>query len=109
MKKRYPVWHQRYVVDGLGRTCRVEVLIEQTSDFIKYPPEGKKCTFRLLRETGFLDDEFELVMLIDNHAPYGFHYHDKLPHHHDSRVKLMVFSWREAWIIFDQKVKELLK
>jgi hypothetical protein len=109
MKLKFPIYRDISLVDALGRVCRVEVVIEQTADFVKYFPDGKKCIFRFFREKVASSDIFELILLLDNHEPYGFHYHDKLPNDHDSRVRIMTLNWSEAWIVFDEKVKELLK
>jgi len=51
--------------------------------------------------------EKELLYLIDNHAPYGFHEHDKLPSLHDSRINIHVKNWQEAWDKFQVKCREL--
>jgi hypothetical protein len=109
MKLKFPIYRQKNLIDDVGRICRVEVFIEQTSDASKYPPDGKKCIFRLFREKTVGSDKFELIFLIDNHEPFGFHYHDQLPSQHHSRVRILTSNWQEAWIIFDRKVKELLK
>lgn len=68
-------------------------------------PDGISGTFRLfkIKETG----EKVLVYLIDNHAPYGFHEHDKLPANHDSRKKIHVKGWKDAWDKFQVKCREL--
>lgn len=108
MSPKLPIIRRRIVTDANGRTCRIEVMIEQTSDIIKYPPEGIKCVFRVFREKGLGNEEFELILLIDNHEPFGFHYHDRLPTVHDSRLSIHISNWCDAWNIFDEKLEEML-
>ncbi len=81
-----------------------DIQVYETENFAMFP-EGISGTFRLFKvtETG----EKELVYLIDNHAPYGFHEHDKLPNDHDSRVTIHVKSWQEAWDKFQVKCREI--
>lgn len=50
-----------------------------------------------------------MVLLIDNHMPFNYHEHDKLPEEHNSRKCLSVGNWQEAWAIFDLKVKDKMK
>lgn len=109
MSPRLPIHRQRVMVDAQGRVCKVDVIIEQTADTAMYPPDGKKCVFRIVREKVAGDEDFELVLLIDNHEPFGYHHHDKLPEIHGSREPIHTSSWEEAWKIFDEKMKELLK
>ena len=108
MSPRLPIIRNRILVDRLGRICVIEIRIEETTDQSKYPPDGKKCVFRLKREVQARGDVFNLILLIDNHEPFGFHWHDKLPNIHDSRKKIWATNWMEAWDIFDKKLKELI-
>ncbi|HAZ13817.1 MAG: hypothetical protein A2X86_14520 [Bdellovibrionales bacterium GWA2_49_15] len=108
MSPKLPIKSQRVLTDSKGRMCKIDVSIEQTSDMKKFPPDGKKCVFRVFREKVRGSEDFELVVLIDNHEPLGFHDHDKLPEVHDSRVQVHTTSWQEAWNTFDSKLKELL-
>lgn len=84
---KLPLIQRHRLYDRKSRECVVEIKIEQTLDFSKYPPDGVKCIFRFLREMATTDNKYELMFLIDNHAPFGFHMHDKLPRIHDSRFK----------------------
>ncbi len=108
MNPNLPIHRQRLTTDRQGRICKIEVSIEQTADSNMYPPNGLKCVFKVLREKIKGDEEFEIVLLIDNHKPFGFHNHPKLPLVHDVRGVIHASSWDEAWHIFDKKVKELL-
>ena len=83
------------------------IKIEQTNDPKKYPPDGTKMTANLLRIND--DGENELMVLVDNHEPYGFHCHDKLPKKHDSRQEINVDKWQDAWKFFQTKCKEFFQ
>ena len=104
----FPIIKRYEVFNSIGRTFVVEIIIKETEDYLNYFPEGKKCIFRLFREKIINSREFELVLLIDNHAPYGFHIHNKLPEIHDSRVGIKTSDWKEAWYNFDKFTKELM-
>lgn len=87
---------------------RWEVSVEKSHDLPLYP-EGVKAVFRLIRVNADGLGGNELVILIDNHHPYGFHEHDKLPNDHNSRAVLNVTSWKDALDIFQQKCRRILK
>lgn len=74
----------------------------------KYP-EGVKAVFKMIRLDVGEENETELVILIDNHKPIGFHSHDGLPENHDFRKPLHVTDWKVAWSIFQAKYREILK
>lgn len=88
-------------MDNLGKLCRIEIDVTQTSDFKKYGSSGIKAVFRVIRQLS--EDEFEEVILIDNHEPLGFHSHDELPVNHNSREIICASDYLEAWSIFDKK------
>ena len=88
-----------------GEAYVVDVSIKQTTDKDKYPPNGVKSVFRVFKING--NGERELVILIDNHEPFGFHEHDKLPETHDSREEIHADDWQRAWDIFEERMKEL--
>ena len=88
-----------------GETYVVDVSVKQTTDKRKFPPDGVKSIFRVFRLNK--NGEKELMILIDNHEPLGFHEHDKLPDLHDSRKEICVDDWQEAWRIFEDRIKEL--
>lgn len=90
--------------DGKGRLYRVSVYVAETDDLVKYP-EGVKAIFRLFRLNH--EGSEELVILLDNHEPFGFHEHDELPGKHDSRESIRTDDWREAWRIFQERCKEI--
>lgn len=108
MSPRMPVKREWIETDKSGRVCKIEVSIEQTQDFVKYPPDGKKCIFRVFREKAPGAEEFNIVLLVDNHAPFGFHYHDRLPTIQSVRKSLVATTWKEAWSEFQVLLKELL-
>lgn len=91
-----------------GLSYKVEIFVESHSDQEKYP-EGVKAVFKLIRLDVNEENETELMVLIDNHKPLGFHSHDKLPENHDFREPLYINDWREAWEIFQSKCQEILK
>ena len=85
-----------YAFTGKDRNAySVDIEVFQTENLVMFP-EGVSGTFRLFKinESG----EKELLYLIDNHAPYGFH---------DSRINIHVKNWQEAWDKFQVKCREL--
>lgn len=64
-------------------------------------PDGFKINFILLRLA-----DFERVLLVDNHAPFGYHMHAN-PSNPKERVTLEVSSPFEALDIFVKKAKEI--
>ena len=101
-----PIDREILKIDSSGDIYTIEVLIKQTEDLDKYPPEGIKAVFRILKNK---TDGDELVLLIDNHRPIGFHEHDELPENHESRKKIDAETWQEAWLVFDVKRKEVIQ
>lgn len=91
-----------------GFLYKIEISIKKHEDRESYP-EGVKAIFRLFRLDRNENNEPELLVLIDNHQPFGFHSHDKLPTYHNSRTILHITDWREAWNIFQVKCKEILR
>lgn len=91
--------------DKKGNSFLVRVEVIQTNQKERYPPDGIKAVFKVFKMAQ--DEGNRLICLIDNHEPFGFHEHDRLPFEHDSRTILHVKNWQEAWSIFDQKLKEI--
>ncbi|MEI8348273.1 MAG: hypothetical protein WCG27_12455 [Pseudomonadota bacterium] len=48
-------------------------------------------------------------LLVDNHEPFGFHMHTKLPDNPTERMKLEVEDYNEALQIFFNEVERILK
>jgi len=48
-------------------------------------------------------------LLIDNHEPYGFHMHTKLPDDHSLRIELEIETYQEAMNVFFDEVERILK
>jgi len=66
-------------------------------------PEGVKAKFVLI------DLEINQPrVLVDNHAPFGFHLHTALPHDKGSRVTLDVKDFNEAYEEFLKEVERVL-
>ena len=91
-----------------GFRYKIDVSIEDHEDTDKYP-KGVKAVFKLIRLDINDEGETELVVLIDNHKPFGFHSHDKLPENHDYREPLHLDDYNLAWSIFQAKCREILK
>ena len=91
-----------------GYRYRLDISIEDHNDTDKYP-EGVKAVFKLIRLDINDENETELMVLIDNHKPLGFHSHDELPEKHDFRRPLNLDDWKEAWKVFQIKCREILK
>ena len=93
-----------YEFTGLnGNLYFVEIEVYETENLELFP-EGVNATFRLFKidENG----ERQIIYLIDNHAPYGFHKHNELPGKHKARNSIHVKSWQEAWDKFQAKCRE---
>lgn len=103
-----PLRRRRFETDRQGRNCIIDVSIEQTFDTLMYPPDGIKSVYKILRETSRESGDYEIIYLIDNHEPHGYHSHPKLPENHNIRTIIHVSTWKEAWDIFDKKRKEIL-
>ena len=96
--------NETYIFSGKnGKEYIVEIDIFHTANRRMFT-EGISATFRLFEIDEFA--EKELVYLIDNHEPFGFHEHDELPKNRESRISLRVRNWQEAWNIFQMKCKE---
>jgi hypothetical protein len=102
-----PIKQSSIASDQSGKRYKWEVSVEDSTDTLNYP-EGVKAVFRLVRLDINQESDSELVILIDNHRPIGFHSHDKLPEIHDFRTPLHITKWKEAWNIFQTKCKEIL-
>ena len=99
--------HKSWVdIDSKGREYKVDVMINTSHDLIKYL-DGIKCVFRALREKQAGTGEFQLVLLVDNHDPFGYHFHDKLPGQHNSRKSISAKNWKEAWHAFKTKLERI--
>lgn len=69
----------------------------------KYP-EGIKARFVLVdAENGWPR------LLVDNHEPFGFHMHTKLPEDKSHRVKLDVKDHNEALALFVKEVERIVR
>ena len=67
-------------------------------------PEGIKAKFVLQ------DVEFGFArLLVDNHEPFGFHMHTRLPHERDHREALNVSDYREALRLFEREVERIVE
>ena len=67
-------------------------------------PDGIKAKFVLLDiELGFAR------LLLDNHHPFGFHLHTKLPEDKDHRTPLDVTDYRAALHFFLEEVERIVK
>jgi hypothetical protein len=86
----------------------IEVNVESTLNRSLYPPDGVKSVFTIKREKNPGTEEFELVLLIDNHAPFGFHEHPKLPDKHDYTRTIHISSWQDAWFEFEKRIEDVL-
>jgi hypothetical protein len=70
----------------------------------KKHPEGVKVRFILI------DEERKLPrLLVDNHAPFGFHMHTQLPDDKDVRIKLPVGTHEEALQEFLKEVERIIR
>lgn len=108
MGPRLPINKRWVSIDKCGRTCVVEVDVEQTTNKSLYPPDGVKSVFKVKRERTPGSEDFEAIILIDNHVPFGFHEHPKLPEKHEYRESIHVSNWQEAWHEFEKRIEGIL-
>ncbi len=86
--------NRRWVsADKCGRTCVVEVDVQQTTNKSLYPPDGVKSVFKVKREKTPGAEDFEVVILIDNH---------------ECRESIHVSNWQEAWHEFEKRIEGIL-
>ena len=70
----------------------------------KKHPDGIKARFLLLdNEAG------KARLLIDNHAPFGYHVHTELPENHEARIPLDASDYRVALNFFWKEVERILR
>ena len=87
----------------ISERYRVELKVFEVNPSYKYP-EGVKARFVLV---DLLNKVPRLV--VDNHAPFGFHVHANLPEERDSRLLLDTSDYLEALDKFRNLVKEILR
>ena len=95
MKKAEEIFSHRNVTESTKYL--VNIIVWKVSKSKKFP-DGVKSKFRLIHIPSNT-----LVILIDNHEPFGFHEHTK----NEERQKLMISNWEDALDYFLSKVKEL--
>ena len=80
---------------------RVELKVFEVDPSDKFP-DGIKVSFALI-------DVIQKVprLLVDNHAPFGFHVHEELPGKSDSRRKLNTKDYMQALDEFWRLAKEI--
>ena len=82
---------------------RVELKVFEVEPSERFP-DGIKVGFALL-------DIIDKVprLLVDNHAPFGFHVHTELPKNKQARKPLATKDYQEALDAFWRLVKELVE
>jgi len=93
--------HREYVVhDGKYLVVIRVYKVENSKKF----PGGTKAKFLLQHcEGGFVR------LLVDNHEPYGFHMHTRLPEDHEHREILEVKDHEAALDYFLNEVERIIK
>jgi hypothetical protein len=100
MAKAEILLHRKFAV---SERYLVEITLLKVEPSEKYP-EGINASFVLI------DAKIRLPrLLIDNHAPWGFHVHEELPHKKDSRRSIHASNYMEAQEEFFRLMKEILK
>lgn len=80
-----------------------ELKVFEVAKSKKYP-DGIKVRCVLI------DKEERLpVLLLDNHEPFGFHLHTKLPENKNFRVRLSFETYAEAVSYFLEEAKKVVK
>jgi len=85
----------------ISERYRVEIKAFEVEATEKYP-EGFKVSFALIDVI-----HKRPRLLVDNHAPFGFHVHDGLPDNKDSRRRIKTNDYLEALDEFWRLAKEI--
>jgi hypothetical protein len=107
MSPKLPIYRHWTETDSRGRICVIEIRIVQIDNTSFYPPDGIKSVFLVKRERTPGSENFETIILIDNHEPYGFHEHSNLPDQPSVRLTVHASNWQAAWRIFETRLEEL--
>jgi hypothetical protein len=98
--------YEYYIFKGKnGCEYIAEIEIYETDNLNMFA-NGCSATFKL-----FLiieDGTKQLIYLIDNHQPFGFHEHHDLPFNHNARKLIPLVDWQLAWNHFQKVCKELI-
>ena len=87
----------------LTEKYRVDLKVYEIEVSSKHP-EGVKVRFVLINE-----ENKTPRLLVDNHAPFGFHMHTELPEDKNVRVQLPVNNHEDALQEFLQEVERIVK
>ena len=72
--------------------------------------KGKKFPDGVKLSCVLLDLEEKIPrLLLDNHEPFGYHLHTKLPHNKNHRVSLDVNNFEEAILLFLLEARKLVQ
>lgn len=94
------LWNQNFIVT---ERFRAEVRLWKVPSGEKFP-DGLKAKFVLID----MKEKCARV-LIDNHAPFGFHLHAGLPENKSIRKALNVVDFYEAYDIFLEEVEGVIE
>lgn len=70
---------------------------------VKKYPDGIKAGFALI------DSEGTVRLLVDNHEPFGFHVHSRLPKNKKHRDKIETINYSEAMDLFFEEVRRIIR
>jgi hypothetical protein len=99
---------------------RVEILVDeriafQSGRYVAYlkvliVPKSRKFTEGLKVRCVLVDQHLgRPILLLDNHEPFGFHIHTKMPEDSKFRAPLYVQSYQQAIDVFLTEVEILVK
>ena len=94
------IWERSFILRGRYKVI-AKVYDVGTS---KKHPEGVKAKFVLLALEANVPR-----LLVDNHAPFGFHMHTTLPEDETNRVEMKVTDFNEAYDEFLQEVERVVE
>lgn len=94
------IWNRSYILKGRYRVVASVLAVDKSEKF----PDGIKAKFVLID----LDNNVPRL-LVDNHAPFGFHIHTTLPEDSENRVELDVKNFGDAYDEFLKQVERVLK
>ena len=72
--------------------------VEKSSKY----PDGIKARFALV------DSEGATHLLVDNHEPFGFHIHTRLPRDKKHRTRIEAINYSEAMDLFFDEVRRII-
>lgn len=99
MAKAKVILNERFAINHRYRVVLQVIEVVASKKF----PAGIKAKYALIDSEGGFPR-----LLVDNHEPYGFHMHTKLPEEKADRVPLSVTNYTDALDLFFQEAERIV-